>query len=156
VIGRGAVLLVAAGAMALVLASCGSPFPGRTLGQQVHSWATMTGLATSLSTLHTDARRIATLEARHDPTGVRTDCDVIVNDALSANQNLPSPDPVLTGILSAAYASASAAGRNCLMGAGGNQALLTRSKAELAAAASGYVKAQARLDALGATGPASS
>jgi hypothetical protein len=148
VIGRGAVLLGAA----LALASCGSPFPGRTLGQQVHSWATTTGLASSLSTLRADARRIAAVEARHDPAGVRTDCDVLVNDALGANQNLPSPDDTLTQILSGAYASASAAGRNCLTGAGGGP-LLARSTAELATAESGYVKAEARLDALGATGP---
>jgi hypothetical protein len=139
-----------------MLASCGSPFPGATLGQQVRSWATSTGLTASLSALREDARRIAAVEARHDRAGVRTDCDVLVNDALSANQNLPSPDPTLTRILSSAYAAATAAGRHCLTGAQGNQALLTRSANELAAAASGYVKAQARLDALNATGPGSS
>jgi hypothetical protein len=147
VIGRGAVLLVAA----VALASCGSPFPGRTLGQQVHAWATTTGLAASLSTLRGDARRIAAVESRRDPAGVRTDCDVLVNDALTANQNLPSPDATLTGILSAAYASAAAGGRHCLSGAG--DTALRRSAAELATAASGYVKAEARLDALDATGP---
>jgi hypothetical protein len=87
---------------------------------------------------------------------VRTDCDVLVNDALSANQNLPSPDATLTGILSSAYASAAAAGRHCLSGADGDVALLHRSAVELAGAAAGYVKAEARLDALGATGPGGS
>ncbi|HEY5025864.1 MAG TPA: hypothetical protein VII76_12875 [Acidimicrobiales bacterium] len=150
--GRGAVLVVAA----MVLASCGSPFPGHTLGQQVHSWATTTGLAASLGTLRSDARRIAQVEARHDPAGVRTDCDVLVNDALGANQNLPSPDATLTRILSSAYASASVGGRHCLSAAAGNAALLRRSALELATAASGYVKAEARLDALDAIGPRSS
>jgi hypothetical protein len=149
VIGRGAALVVAA----LVLASCGSPFPGATLGQQVHSWVTSTGLTGSLSTLRSDARRVALLETRHDAAGVRTDCDVLVNDALSANQNLPSPDPVLTRILSAAYAAASAGGRHCLTGAAGNRVLLAQSNTELATAGTGYVKAQARLDALNATDP---
>lgn len=148
-IGRSTVLLIAA----VVLASCGSPFPGRTLGAQVHSWATTTGLAGSLSTLRGDARRVAELEARHDPVAVRTDCDVLVNDALNANQNLPSPDATLTRILSAAYSSASAAGRLCLQGTSRDQA---RAAVDLATAASGYVKAEARLDALGATGPGSS
>jgi hypothetical protein len=154
VTGRGLVVLVAA----LALVSCGStsPFPGRTLGQQVHSWATTTGLAGSLATLRSDARRVAEVEARHDVAGVRTDCDVLVNDALGANQNLPSPDATLTRILSAAYTSASAGGRHCLSGAGGNSTLLTQSAAELHSAASGYVKAQARLDAIDATGPGSS
>ncbi len=148
-IGRGAFLVVAV----VALASCGSPFPGRTLGAQVHSWATTTGLAGSLSTLRADARRVGELEARHEPAAVRTDCDVLVNDALNANQNLPSPDATLTRILSTAYASASAGGRLCLTGANGDDA---RSGVDLAAAESGYVKAEARLDALGATGPGSS
>ena len=148
-IGRGAALMVAA----LVLASCGSPFPGATLGQQVHSWVTSTGLTGSLSTLRSDARRVALLETRDDAAGVRTDCDVLVNDALSANQNLPSPDSELTRILAAAYAAASAGGRHCLAGAAGNTSLLALSATELATAESGYVKAQARLDALDATGP---
>ena len=147
--GRGALVLVAM----VVLASCGSPFPGRTLGDQVHSWATTTGLAGSLSTLRADARRVAELEARHEPVAVRTDCDVLVNDALNANQNLPSPDATLTKILSDAYASASAGGRLCLLGTMDDQA---RAAADLATAASGYVKAEARLDALDATGPGSS
>jgi len=137
-----------------VLVACGSPYPGRTLGQQVQSWATTNGLSGSLDALSRDARRITEVEGRHDPAVVRTDCDVLVNDALGANQNLPTPDDMLTKILSTAYAAASAAGRNCLTGAGGDQGLLARSAAELATASSGYVKAQARLDALGATGPA--
>jgi hypothetical protein len=81
---------------------------------------------------------------------------VLVNDALSANQNLPSPDDTLTRILSAAYVSAAAAGRHCLDGAGGNRALLARAAAEASGAASGYVKAEARLDDLDATGTGSS
>jgi hypothetical protein len=145
--GRGAVLLAAG----LVLASCGSPYPGSTLSQQVQSWAKSTGWSASLSTLRGDARRIAVVEARHDPAGVRTDCDVLVNDALSANQNLPTPDDMLTRILSAAYSAAAAAGRQCLTGAGGNPGLLARATGEMATAASGYVKAEARVDDLGAT-----
>jgi len=150
--GRGALLVLAA----LVLGSCGNPFPGSTLGQQVHSWADSTGLSGSLSALRGDARRIAVVETRHDSAALRTDCDVLVDDALSANQNLPSPDATLTRILSAAYTAASAAGRHCLTGAGGDQGLLRRSTSELHSAASGYVKAEARLDALDATAPGSS
>jgi hypothetical protein len=143
-------------AAGLVLASCGSPYPGSTLGQQVQSWARSTGWSASLSALRGDARRIAVLEARHDPAGIRTDCDVLVNDALSANQNLPTPDGTLTRILSAAYSAATSGGRQCLAAAGGNRGLLARSDAELATAASGYVKAEARLDDLGATVPGAS
>jgi hypothetical protein len=150
--GRGAVLLAAG----LVLASCGSPYPGTTLGQQVQSWARSTGLAGGLSALRGDAARIAQVEARGAPAAVRTDCDVLVNDALTANQNLPAPDDTLTGVLSAAYSAAAAAGKRCGAEAGDGQGLSARASAELAAAAAGYVKAEARLDALGATAPAPS
>jgi hypothetical protein len=151
--GRGAVVLAAG----LVLASCGSPYPGGTLGQQVTSWARSTGLAGSLSALRGDAARIAAVEVRGVPAAVRTDCDVLVNDALSANQNLPAPDDSLTRILSSAYAAAAAAGKHCVEEAGGGRGLSPRSTAELATAASGYIKAEARLDALGASvsGPSS-
>jgi hypothetical protein len=154
--GRGALVLVLALVAGLALVACGGPYPGKTLGEQVQSWARMNGLSGTLDTLGGDARRIAEVEGRHDPTVLRTDCDVLVNDALGANQNLPTPDDRLTQILSAAYSAASAAGRNCLTGAGGDHALLARSAAELATASSGYVKAQARLDDLGATGSGSS
>ena len=150
--GRGAVLLAAG----LVLASCGSPYSGSTLGQQVTSWARSTGLAGSLSALRSDATRIKVVEARGAPAAVRTDCDVLVNDALSANQNLPAPDDPLTHILSAAYSAAAVAGKQCVEGAGGSRGLSARSAAELATAASGYVRAEARLDALGATASGSS
>jgi len=154
---RGGAVLLAAGIAVLgagaVLTACGSPYPGSTLGQQVRSWATSTGLAGSLATLRGDARRVLAIEARHDPAALRTDCDVLVNDALGANQNLPTPDDALSGILTAAYGAAAAAGRDCIGAAGGDEALLARTASELTQATEGYVKAQARLDVLGATGP---
>ena len=63
--GRAALLVVTG----LVLASCGSPYPGATVGAQVQSWAKSTGLTGSLRALRTDAHRIALVEARHDPRG---------------------------------------------------------------------------------------
>ncbi len=48
----------------------------------------------------------------------RTDCDVLVTDALVANQNLPSPDPTLTDLLGTAYSVAGDAGHRCLTTAG--------------------------------------
>ena len=65
-------------------------------------------------------------------------------------------DTTLTGVLSAAYAAASPQADTAWPGPNGNQALLRRSASELTAAQSGFVKAEARLDALNATGPGSS
>jgi len=150
---RAAAVLLVAG---VALAACGSPYPGKTIGEQVRSWATTTGLSASLGALRGDARRIVMVQARHDPAALRTDCDVLVNDALAANQNLPAPDDQLSAVLTAAYAAAAAAGRDCSKAAAGDGAVLGRATSELTQAAAGYVKAEARLDALGATGPGGS
>ncbi|HTZ07424.1 MAG TPA: hypothetical protein VMB72_00035 [Acidimicrobiales bacterium] len=147
---RAGTAALAAGA--LLLGACGSPYPGATLGQQVSSWASTTGFAAGLRTLRADAGRVARLEAAHDPAALRTGCDVLVNDALAANQNLPTPDATLTATLTAAYQAAAAGGRDCLAGAGGDGTLLGRARGELAAAAADEVRAQARMDDLGATG----
>jgi len=86
----------------VVLVACGSPYPGKTLGDQVHSWASTTGFTGSLATLRGDAGHVDTLARQHDPKALRTACDALVDDALSANQNLPTPDSVLTKILAGA------------------------------------------------------
>ena len=136
------------------LASCGSPFPGRTLGQQVHSWATTTGLVASLSTLRGDARRIAAVEARHD-AGRGAHRLRRARERRAGRQPEPAQPRRHAHPRSspAAYASASAAGRHCLTGAGGDRALLPARRPSSPTAQSGYVKAEARLDALDATGP---
>lgn len=139
----------------LLLGACGNPYPGKTVGQQVQSWESATSFPASLSALEGDATRIDTLETRHDPAALRTGCDVLVTDALSANQNLPTPDDQLTSILSAAYTAAAVAGRDCLRGASGDAVLLARSAAGRATAQAGYIKAQARVDALTTPGAGS-
>jgi len=142
---RWAASIVGAIGVAGALSSCGNPYAGATLGQQVQSWMRSTSFASGLRTLQADGRRIPEVEVEHDPAAVRTACDVLVTDALSANQNLPSPDAMLNTILAAAYGHAAAAGRQCLDSAGGGAGLL-RAAADLAAADRGYVAAEARLD----------
>jgi hypothetical protein len=100
--------------------------------------------------LRTDARRIATIEARHDVQALHTDCDVLVDDALGANQNLPTPDATLSGILSKAYAAAAQAGRRCASARSDDLAALAAAHADLGRAATGYVRAEARIDAVAA------
>jgi hypothetical protein len=140
------VLTVAAG---LVLVACGSPYAGSTVAQQVQSWIKTTGFVASLDALRGDASRIAVIEARHDAGAQHTDCDVLVDDVLGANQNLPTPDDQLTRILSSAYSAASDAGRRCASGAAGSG--WSQVQEDLSRAGSGYIKAQARLDALNVT-----
>ena len=146
--GRGALVLIAG----VALTACGSPYPGSTLGAQVQSWVHTTGFSASLRTLRGDGTHVRELMAGHDVKALRTDCDALVDDALGANQNLPTPDTTLSTILAHAYSSAAAAGRDCLAGAGGSAGPLARAVTELAAADSGYIKAEARIDDLDISG----
>ncbi len=132
--------------LGLVLAACGSTFSGTTLAQQVTSWSTNSGFSASVSTLQGDIRRID--EVQDDPAALPTDCNVLVIDALSANQNLPTPDQTLTGLLSTAYSVAGDAGHDCLSGAGDSSRLLALSATERTVARQDLVKALARFDSV--------
>jgi hypothetical protein len=131
--------------IAFMVAGCGTTFSGSTVAQQTTSWASSTGLTASTKLLNGDLRRVAAQQSA-PPGTLRTACDVLVTDALAANQNLPSPDPTLTSLLAAAYSVAGSAGHDCLTGAGGNAALLARSGRERVTAERDIIKAQARYD----------
>ena len=137
---------VAALAFGVLLVGCGGPYAGATLGAQVQSWMRATGFASALGTLGADAHRITTVEARRDAKALHTDCDVLVDDALNANQQLPAPDSELTGLLSDAYAAAAQAGRRCATVALDDTAALAGVHTQLGHAASQYIRAQARID----------
>jgi hypothetical protein len=128
--------------LGFALAACGSTFSGTTLSSQVGSWATSTGLSASVKTLQADLHLLGTLA----PTAaaLRSECTALVYDALNANQNLPSPDPVLTNLLSAAYSAAGSAGHDCASGANGG----ARSAAQRTTAHRDLIKALARFDAV--------
>lgn len=142
------------------LGGCGSQYAGSTLGQQVQSWATTSPdpkFASALSTLRSDISRLATAEASNERSVLRTACDVLITDALSANQNLPTPDSELSDLLSRAYTYAADSGRDCLCASGGGGCragepsgtqLLDRSEAEGSAAERGFISAEARFDFL--------
>jgi hypothetical protein len=141
-----AVGAAAALACGVLVVGCGSPYAGATVGAQVQSWIRATGFAAALGTLRADARRITTVETRRDTKALHTDCDVLVDDALNANQQLPAPDSELTGLLSDAYAAAAQAGRRCATVAADDTTALAGVHTQLGRAAAGYIKAQARID----------
>jgi hypothetical protein len=132
----------------LVAAACSSD---GTVGQQARAWADSTGWPSTVRQLQGDLRRLSGLG--QDTAGVRrTVCDVLVTDALAANQQLPTPDRALTGFLSDAYTSAAAAGRDCFNGS----VPVETATARAAGAAADLVRAQARYDSLTSTLPGAS
>lgn len=126
-----------------VLGACG---PGGSLAQQVREWATSSGWQASVSELRGDLGRLPAITS--ESAGVRrTACDVLVTDALNANEQLPTPDQALTSLLSKAYSAAADAGRHCYSGGPEVSAV----PAEQQAAARALVQAQARYDELTST-----
>jgi hypothetical protein len=133
----------------LLLAACGGT--PASLAQQVRSWAASTGFAAGTRELTGDLSRLSDLPS-DSPGARRTACDVLVTDALSANQQLPTPDSQLTNLLSQAYTSAATAGRDCFSGG----TLLARTGPEAQKASSALIRAEARYDLLtSALAPAS-
>jgi hypothetical protein len=130
----------------LGLAACGGTFSGATLSAQVTSWSKTAGLSASVSELQGDIRRIDAVASR--PASMKTDCVVLVTDALTANGNLPSPDQALTNLLSKAYSVAGDAGHDCVAGAGATSMALARSAVERTTARMDLIKALARFDAV--------
>ena len=138
----------------VALAGCASPYGSGPPSRQLATWASSSSFTVSLARLRADLRRIGT-PATAGAAATRTACDVLVTDALAANQQLPTPDGPLTTLLSAAYTDAAAAGRDCFHGAGGDSALASRSAGERARALAGLVRAEARFDALTSSLPGS-
>lgn len=126
--------------LGLLLGACGNTFSGSTLSEQVTNWASTAGLSASVTTLQGDIRRI---DADTGPaaSALKTDCDVLVTDALSANENLPTPDQTLTNLLASAYSVAGDAGHDCFTGSD-----LARSATERVTARRDLIKALARFD----------
>jgi hypothetical protein len=142
----GAVTAAMAG-LGLAVVGCGNTFSGTTLPQQVTSWATASNptLAASVTEIQGDIRRI---DAVSDQAALPADCDVLVTDALNANQNLPSPDQTLTNLLARAYSDAGDAGHDCVGGAGAGSTSLARSARERATTRRDLIRALARFDAV--------
>jgi len=137
--------------LVLLLAACGSTYSGSTLAQQVSSWAKSTGFSAELSTVQGDIRLVDSLSTPSGSLGshasvIKTACAVLVQDTLTANQNLPTPDQTLTDLLSTAYSKAGGAGHDCYSGAGHDNDLLSRSATQRVTARRDLIKALARFD----------
>ena len=153
-------LVASAAACVLALAACGSQYPGATVAEQVRSWTNSSPdpkFPEAVSELDRDLRGASVAQNLGNEALLRTECDVLVTDALSANQNLPTPDGQLTTLLSRAYTSAVDAGQDCFCAGGGRpcpqgktttNVLLEHFHDERADTQRWLIEAQARVDTL--------
>ena len=139
---------VAALGAGLTLAGCGGP--GGSPAHQARAWAASTGWQATVRQLQGDLDKVASMGPATAAPARRTICDVLVTDALSANQQLPAPDGALTRLLSSAYTGAATAGRHCYAGG----ADLGAAPGEARGAARTLLEAEARYDELTSSLPA--
>jgi hypothetical protein len=117
---------VAIGSMGL--AACSAQEQSGTPAHQVTAWVNGAGAGGSIGTVEVDIKNVDLAFHQNDPPGeIRSVCGLLVDDAGTANGNLPTPDQQLSDDLSAAYATAYDAGTDCYNGANGNQKLLATS-----------------------------
>jgi len=124
-----------------VIGACGGP--PATVSQQLRSWAAGAGWPANVRTVSGDLAGLPAVGS-DSPGARRTFCDVLVTDALSANEQLPTPDGELTSLLSQGYTAAAAAGRACFAGSAEVPGAVSQGRR----AASALVRAEARYDAL--------
>ena len=140
-----AVVVVAAVAV-IAFISYGHLGPSGTPAQQVDAWEAGAGLAQNLGTLNQDGVHLQEVLDKHlGTTAVHTVCGVMVVDAQTGNNNLPTPDTQLTQILARAYTLEYDAANYCYDAGAGNAALLAKSARDRAKAERLFVEALARV-----------
>lgn len=136
-------------AVALLLSSCAGADEQGTPAERIQAWVKGSRFANSVGTLRADSVRIETvINEHHGSSAIRTDCSVIVTDASSANDELPTPDTLLTELLSRAYALEGSAGSACYAAGSTNKALLSRSARDRVEANDLFNDAIARISAI--------
>lgn len=133
-------------------AACGNG--SASVAQQLTSWAQSTDFSSTLSAVRGDLAAEAQYAAAGAPaTHARTVCDVLVTDTLHANEQLPTPDSTLTGLLGRAYDAAASAGHDCYDAAGADSPKLAAAATLRTTALGLLIRAEARYDQLTSTLP---
>jgi len=108
-----AVAVVAAG---LALAGCGG---AQSPGSALSSWTSSSQLANAAGTLLNDSGAVRDAIHQHRAASVvKTVCAELLLDAQGANNELPTPDAQLTGLLSGAYDQFAKAASRCYAASG--------------------------------------
>lgn len=121
------------GLAGVLLAACGSTISPATA---MTRWAATsdTAFAAAVTTLISDRQHVSAAIGNHQPVStIRTVCEILLGHAQAANNFLPTPDPQLTGQLSAAYDRLVQGADRCYNGAG-DPAALASAQSELRAA----------------------
>jgi hypothetical protein len=135
------------GLLALGLTSCAGEDQRGTSAHRMSEWVRGTGLGEDIGTLIADNERIP----REVPNGtgaMHAGCGALLDDAESANGELPSPDSEVTDWLSEAYGLEGTAGTECYKAGVTNTKLLTEAERDTIKAEALFTEALTRIAAI--------
>lgn len=120
-----------------------------TPGSRLAAWATSTSLGQDIGTLEGDGAHVRLVLADHKGTAaVHTVCAAMANDAQTFNDQLPTPDTKVTGLLARAYGLEYDAAEACFRAGTDDPALQAKAARDRSQAHGLFVQVLARVDAV--------
>ncbi len=113
--------------LALGLASCAGEDQQGSPAHRMSVWVGGTGLGEDIGTLIADNARVPK-DVANGTGAVHAACGTLLDDAEMANGSLPSPDPVVTDLLTQAYNLEGTAANQCYDAGATNRTLLRQSE----------------------------
>jgi hypothetical protein len=132
---------------AVALTSCAGEDQRGSPAHRMSVWVNGTNLGADIATLIADNARIAKV-VPNGSGAVHAACGTLVTDAEMANTELPSPDPVVTALLTNAYGLEGTAGNQCYDAGSTNRQLLAESARNAIKAEALYDEALQRIRAI--------
>jgi hypothetical protein len=111
---------------AVALTSCAGADQQGSAAHRMSVWVSGTGLGQDIGTLVADNARVPKV-VPNGTGALHAACSTLVTDAEMANGELPSPDPVVTDLLTQAYSLEGTAGNQCFDAGATDKTLLAKS-----------------------------
>jgi hypothetical protein len=140
-------LVLLTGASSVILTSCAGEDQMGSPAHRMSVWVDGTSLGQDIGTLIADNARIPKVAA-NGAGALHAACSTMLNDAESANTELPSPDSEVTDVLTQAYSLEGTAANDCYDSGGTNTQLLTESRRDTIKAEALFNRALQRIRAI--------
>jgi hypothetical protein len=134
-------------ASAVGLASCAGEDQRGSAAHRMLEWVNGTTFGEDIGTLIADNERIPK-EVPNGTGAVHAGCGALVDDAESANDELPTPDTQVSDWLSTAYGLEGTAGNQCYSAGATNPTLLAKAERNMIRAEALYTEALVRINAI--------
>ena len=137
--------------LSLVVASCGSPSltEAEKKASATSSWISQTKFAAAVGDLQSDTAKIALATKRNLPIlTMQTLCGILLLDAQTANNDLPTPDRAATKLLAVAYGDLGAGANQCFKAKNYDSDLMKQSIANRSSGLIALAEATSRLEAV--------